>query len=83
MNTFLTFFQKEGQVSCLSEVTKKLMITADINDRQHSVPWPHGATGLSQGEQCHLLNQNNHFTQSFCGILFVWGSLVLLSFSCF
>lgn len=40
---------------------QELMITADLSDRQHSVCWPHGAIGLSKGEQHHLLNQQNHF----------------------
>lgn len=74
------FSERRGIFSVTSN--QELMITADLSDRQHSVSWPCCVTALSQGEHCHLLNQQNCFTQSFCGRLFFWGSLVQLSFSC-
>lgn len=67
MNTFLRYLFS-GRGTGIFSVTsnQELMIIAD------SVSWPHGATGLSQGEQCHLLNRQDCFTQSFCGRLLVW-----------
>lgn len=63
------FFSERGPGTFSVTSNKELMIIVDVNNRQHSVPWPHGATGLSQGEQCHLLNQQNCFMQWFCGRL--------------